>query len=123
MYQEEDLVDLHDVLIDFPIGQRIQSAANPRKVIDLDRFMIPETDHSTFQQLMLDFMPFQKVHVCCKSDYKGVDLYFTHVSLDAEAMKRQNDTLVKSYALASKYEPRVHGITRVLCRIDPIRIG
>ena len=121
VYQEDDLVDLHKVWIAFPIGPRIQSAADPSRVVELDQFPIPESDHSTFQQLMLDFMPFQKVHVCCKSDYKGFDAYFTHVPLVAEAMKRQNDTLVKLYDLAPKYEPLLNGITRVLCRIDPIR--
>jgi hypothetical protein len=120
IYHEEDLDDLHG-WIEFPIGQRVRSAADPSKATDVNLYHEPETEKSTLQRLLLDYMPFKNVYVCCKEDYPGMDGYFNHEPLDAVAMKSKNVPLLKLYSLVENYSPRDEGITRVVCRIDPVR--
>jgi hypothetical protein len=129
MYQEEDLDDLYDpedkLEVEFPIAQDVRSAADPSKAIHLDQYREIETDVSTLEQrLLLDYMPFDNIHVCLKSDKpeystKAYANYFNHKPLNADAMKRQNAPLEKLFAM--KYVPLKHGIKRIVCRLDPVR--
>ena len=69
MYQEDDLDDLYDVEVEFPIAQQVNSAADPSKAMHLDKYLEMATDVSTLtQRLLLDYMPFDKIHVCLKKD-------------------------------------------------------
>lgn len=130
MYQEDDLDDLYDVEVEFPIAQEVKSAADPTKASHLDKYIETETDVSTLQQrLLLDYMPFDKIHVCLKTDKnktgeskytEAYANYFNHKPLDADAMKRQNVPLEKLFAMKD-YVPRKHGINRIVCRLDPVR--
>lgn len=118
-YEESDLPEYDNVLMDVPIGQTMDASVNPYRVHSIEKYM-HKTSTLRSQSLLLDYMPFyeDQVFVCLKSDFTDqYGIYFNH-QMDATRMESQSKLMDDIFDLPAPTGKG--GITAIVCKLNPM---